>query len=40
LGTVKVVMNEPFTSVMRRAGLVVKVEPSHVTVTTVEEANP
>ena len=40
MGTVTVVMKEPFTSVVRGAGIVVKVEPSHITVIAVEEANP
>ena len=40
LGTVTVAMKEPFTSVVRGVGLVVNEEPSQVTVTAVEEANP
>jgi hypothetical protein len=33
-------MKEPFTSVVRGVGLVVNAEPSQVTVTAVEAANP
>jgi hypothetical protein len=40
LGTVTVAIKEPFTSVIRGVGLVVNAEPSQVTVTAVEEANP